>query len=162
MILIVEGANNTGKTTLCEFLRKQSQFITIKDSSVNNRRLEFDKFAYVQGGIHTATSLMPLLNPAGRYVFDRFHLTEWVYGKERGYNADYVWDVDKLLANQEVWLLMMVSEMEPLVARCTPAESVMIGERYSRMMDAYDKSHMIKGRYDMKDAIDPVMKFLEL
>ena len=106
MIVIVEGIDKTGKTTLIERLEEKG-FISVKDSSPRARTPEEEAeklFTYV--------SVISHIGVRHDVAVDRCHGTESVYGfLDRGYLSNSVLEVDLELArNPEVVLVIMIRE----------------------------------------------------
>lgn len=100
MIVVVEGIDRVGKTTLVNKLVKLG-FIDLKDEFVIDEII--DKFSdYSIGKCESYVTAAKKLNDEGlNIVIDRLHLTEYVYGsnKRSNVNVKGVWGVDIMLAN---------------------------------------------------------------
>lgn len=105
MIVVVEGIDRVGKTTLVNKLVKAG-FIELKDEFVIHEFIhEFDDYSI--GKCESFVQAAKKLHNAGyNVVIDRLHLTEFVYGmvKSRGVNQHAVWAVDMLLTNLDALL----------------------------------------------------------
>lgn len=83
MIIIVEGIDRVGKSTLCKMLSDKLSIKIFKHEGIMKNSLkdnlnETDKLLEV-------LELSEMLK--GNLIFDRFHLTDYVYGVvQRGYN----------------------------------------------------------------------------
>lgn len=82
MIVIVEGIDRVGKTTLCEKLQERG-FIALKDSlEIFEHMTHESKARYSLGKIDTTFRFLEQMEQQGLdVVIDRLHLTEVVYGK---------------------------------------------------------------------------------
>ena len=81
MIVVVEGIDRVGKTTLVHMLR-QAGFVDLKDEFVL-KQIFFSNFPdYSLGKCDSFVAIAKKLNEEGKnVVIDRLHLTELVYGK---------------------------------------------------------------------------------
>ena len=108
MIVIVEGIDRVGKTTLCRKLEAQG-FLYLKDAfnfrikdSFDSGSDEFDNYDFANyslGKLDTSIQLLKQLSKERNIVFDRLHLTEIVYGTlERKIELGRLWYIDRLVA----------------------------------------------------------------
>jgi thymidylate kinase len=106
MIVIVEGIDRTGKTTLCKELEKKG-FLYIKDNSKRAKTQEEE-----DAKLATYTSVICGLGVKRNVVVDRMHATEYVYGQvERGYISRGALDADEKLGDKKnVKLILMLPE----------------------------------------------------
>lgn len=74
MFVIVEGIDRVGKTTLCNKLEKELGF---KKYKIRNQ-FKFDNISHNVDVNEAILGMMKLCNE--NIVFDRFHMTEFVYG----------------------------------------------------------------------------------
>lgn len=108
-LIIVEGIDRVGKTTLVNKLSSELNAITIKDEW-----LCFDRASeYVASEkLETMMSILKSLDESNydmTIVLDRFHITEYVYGLiERGYANKRSLEIDKMLANFKNVILVYV------------------------------------------------------
>lgn len=100
MIVVVEGIDRVGKTTLVNKLVKLG-FVEMKDKfEIDGFIHEFDDYSI--GKCESFVQAAKELDKQGyNVVIDRLHLTEYVYGmvRNRGVNQHAVWAVDMLLTN---------------------------------------------------------------
>lgn len=119
MVLILEGPNKCGKTTLAKFLVKEYNFAYFKDYTVDDkldtsfdpRRIEYEICAQAR-----------LLNSLAEYklniVVDRFHISEFVYGLcRRGYTSRAIGIAENVLRSDNVKLLLLTDEDEKINER---------------------------------------------
>lgn len=101
MIIIVEGIDRVGKTTLCEIIEERYKDI------LDIRRFK-DNTRYAHGHYNMMVNTeknntVVSLIEAGiikNIILDRFHITEFVYGAiERAYKNVDMYDIDKRLAD---------------------------------------------------------------
>ena len=90
LIVVVEGLERTGKTTLCKEFEKRG-FVYFKDFNRINKHL----CAGMESRLDTTLTFLQNLSENGvNVVVDRLHLSEYVYGKifRKGYsaNVDYI------------------------------------------------------------------------
>lgn len=110
MLVIVEGVDRVGKTTLCNKLKNALGFDIFKEE---NKSFEKDSLIFANFG--SMISIINCYKSFGRnVVLDRFHLSEYVYGYiNRGYNrflANFVLrDIDKRLSELDDVVLIYVS-----------------------------------------------------
>lgn len=78
MIVIVEGVDRVGKTTLCNMLHDKLGFKIVKDDVFTGKWLEQSgKAVYAFGAMH---GILKAASELGEnIVLDRFHATEYVY-----------------------------------------------------------------------------------
>lgn len=100
MIIIVEGIDRVGKTTLCEMIEDKYC------ENINFKRFR-DDTRYVHNHMNKAVNTEKIntlqnLIEAGlvdNIILDRYHITEFVYGGiERTYKNDAMFDIDRRLA----------------------------------------------------------------
>lgn len=106
MIVVVEGIDRVGKTTLVDML-VNAGFKTLKDEFAIHDFI--DKFEdYSVGKCESFIKVAQQLHDRGdNIVIDRLHLTEYVYGnttRNGMVNEKAVWAVDMLLANMHAVL----------------------------------------------------------
>ena len=81
MIVVVEGIDRVGKTTLVNKLVKAG-FISLKDEFVLSKTLIDDFSSYSIGKCDSFVAIAKKLDAEGKnIVIDRLHLTELVYGE---------------------------------------------------------------------------------
>jgi thymidylate kinase len=134
MIVIVEGIDRVGKTTLCRALEEKG-FIYIKDFSprANTKEEEDAKLL-------TYASTILCVGRKHNVVVDRMHMTEFVYGLlERGYISEAALKVDQHVGRQNnVKLVYMI-----------PTDLNKSSEEHGRGLDAHDK--IFRALWDYSD-----------
>lgn len=122
MILIIEGMDRCGKTTLVESLRKNyflSPKILVHHSSSPPR--VSDKNAWEREHYrHLITSMNFLSHEGYDIIFDRFHLGAIVYGaKYRGADPAEIYNIDRhYMGNfRDVAMVLLTDYPESIVAR---------------------------------------------
>lgn len=112
MIVIVEGIDRVGKTTLCNMLHSKFGFINFKDDwNIVSLIHPLANFICI-GKLDTAISLLRMLDKQGfNVVIDRFHLTELVYGaiERRQFSTDEILQIDNELALMNTMLVYVKS-----------------------------------------------------
>lgn len=108
MIVIVEGIDRVGKTTLCDMLSKEIDFPTFKHDS---------KFDYSKMDNENETDKMLQMLTICKIgnvsvVFDRFHLSDFVYGVlDRGYDKEKAYfnflDIEKNMQKENTLLVLV-------------------------------------------------------
>lgn len=100
MVIIVEGIDRVGKTTLCEMIEEKYR------ESIDFRRFR-DDTRYVHNHLNREVNTEKIntfqnLLEAGfidNIILDRYHITEFVYGAiERSYKNVDMYDIDKRLS----------------------------------------------------------------
>lgn len=105
MIVIVDGIDRVGKTTLCNKLSKELGFSISKDDtryfgSHNNIDINTEKD-------NTFVNLIEQ-GCLDNVIFDRFHMTEYVYSKvERNVENINMLDIDERLSKQDVIMVLV-------------------------------------------------------
>lgn len=83
MIIILEGANRCGKTTLAKNLLQMLDLEYFKDLTIDTEKMSNAEiklgFEFALNG--QANLLKALDGPNRNIIVDRFHMTEYVYGK---------------------------------------------------------------------------------
>lgn len=97
MIILVDGIDRTGKTTLVEKLSMEFNYPVFKDDT--RYSLNHDNMALNSEKLNTLINAIErgLVKDA---IFDRFHWTELIYGKvDRGYVNRDIYDMERRLEN---------------------------------------------------------------
>lgn len=100
MIILVDGIDRTGKTTLVERLSMEFNYPVFKDDT--RYSLSHDNMALNSEKLNTLINVIEkgLVKDA---IFDRFHWTELIYGKvDRGYVNRDVYDMERRLENYSI------------------------------------------------------------
>lgn len=115
-ILVIEGSNKVGKTTFISVLKKQLQ-IKGYDCYMMNERIARNAEVEVTAKRMYFKALDDICTAAklakeGKFViFDRFHLSELVYGKfYRGYTNSDMARIHMMLGALEAEILLMLSD----------------------------------------------------
>lgn len=110
MVIILEGPNKCGKSLLAKYLVKNNGFAYFKDYTVNEKETKPGKLTRIvtEEQICAQARLINTLNEYGfNLVLDRFHISEYVYGKIfRGYNSKAIERAEEILTS-EVKLIVL-------------------------------------------------------
>lgn len=90
MIIVVEGIDRVGKTTLCKMIEKEFDCLLFKDSMMKGLEAVPNRFKpdLAVSSMNTILNMYEALQISADFdiVLDRFHATEYVYGTiERNY-----------------------------------------------------------------------------
>jgi nicotinamide riboside kinase len=121
MILVVEGANKVGKSTIINNLKLiygEENVINVYERQEHNEILQRGRkmFKYVNFAVGLSNirylEILEKMDPTKLYILDRFHLTELVYGEfYRRYNAfDTFVELDTLLSKANAKLFLVQSK----------------------------------------------------
>lgn len=125
MITIIEGLDNVGKGTqirnILGILAPTKPTHIIHYSAIPGMNGE-DAYEYSVGLYHNMFRLLSRNYEKSHFILDRSHLGESVYApKYRGYNGDYVFDIESQYTIEEFWkeikLITFVDKAENLIAR---------------------------------------------
>lgn len=108
MIVILEGLERTGKTTVAEILENNFGFISFKD---HNHLMEMDP-SFIANRLDATLSMITALDKANvDVVLDRFHLSELIYATYyRGYNRtnfQHIKYIDEVLSHLNTKLILL-------------------------------------------------------
>ena len=162
-MIIIDGLDKTGKSTLQEGLVKQYEWafpFRLTRANIDDNRFDdfesdyWKKFALMQG---VEMSTVVRLHETGRLhgmVVDRFHGTEWSYleeGEEK--NLDYIWELDGKLSVSKypVVLIFLDASIGWIMDHLDENEkSQMHQQRLEiyrrRFLDFFERSNMVKIR----------------
>lgn len=122
MIVILEGLERTGKSTLAKQFEERG-FVNFKDHNHSrNMRPEFIK--------ERLDATLSFLIQADKnnidVVMDRYHLSEYFYGRYvRGYNQDnfeYIWYIDEVLSHLNTHLILLERDTSKEYIESYPSE----------------------------------------
>ena len=145
MILIIEGANRTGKSTMIDYLKKLADNSSIEFIYYNNRINKNEHAGITPEGMYAyAKSIISDLLKEDTneklIVFDRFHISELVYGEAfRGYTNEYMLKVDGFLDLMDAKILYMKSDFEHIEDRHKALEYEALQNRFN---EAFAKHFM--------------------
>ena len=146
MILIVEGANRTGKSTMIEALEKLAENSGIEFSLYNSRINNNEHAGITPEGMYAyaksvISDLLKEDTNEKLIVFDRFHISEFVYGEAfRGYTNMHMQKIDDMLRVMDAKVLYMKSNFKHVEDRHKALE-------YEALQDHFDKAFSAVFRY---------------
>ena len=145
MILIVEGANRTGKSTMIGMLQKLAENSGVEFQLYNGRINNNEHVGTTPEGMYAyAKSVIgDLLKEDSNeklIVFDRFHISEFVYGEAfRGYTNEYMPKIDGFLDLMDAKVLYMKSNFKHVADRHKALEYEALQNRFN---EAFAKHFM--------------------
>lgn len=168
MVIVVEGIDRVGKTTLCSRLSYLSGYkILKKDRECADMDLPVDAKTYATYG--NAMGIVQMVNGglAKDFIFDRFHWTEYVYGAiDRGSNLSLslmnLVEIEMLKAKDN-WLMVYVKPAD------LAKSSIEHGKNLSRHYNMYNKlfentnlrTVVVNGYEDIDNAIKSITKIVK-
>ena len=145
MIVILEGLERTGKSTIAEILENNFGFIKFKD----HNHLRFMDLKSIANRLDSTLSMLVSLNKAGKnIVLDRFHISELIYGtNDRGYrdcDFDHIYYIDEVLShlNTKLYLLERNVNNEYVEAFPRKVNETGLLEYQKKFRYAFDKSYI--------------------
>ena len=157
MILIVEGANRTGKSTMIDYLKKLADNSSIEFIYYNGRINKNEHAGTTPEGMYTyaksvISDLLKEDTNEKLIVFDRFHISEFVYGEAfRGYTNEYMLKVDGFLDLMDAKILYMKSDFEHIEDRHKALEYEALQNRFNEAFAKHFMCENVKiGSFDGK------------
>ena len=150
MILIVEGANRAGKSTMIDYLKKLADNSGVEFVLYNERINKNEHAGTTPEGMYAyaKTVISDLLKEDTNeklIVFDRFHISEFVYGEAfRGYTNRYMQKIDDLLRVMESKVLYMKSNFEHVEDRHKALEYEALQSRFNEAFAKYFMCENVK------------------
>lgn len=149
MVIIVEGIDRVGKTTLSEMIEDRYagiiDFIRFRDDTRYvhnhlNRQVNTEKINTLQNLLEAGL--------IDNIILDRYHITEFIYGAiERSYKNDDMYDIDKRLAELDI------NETDVVLIYVVPTDIKMSSsehgynlERHLKWYDDFYKNTLIKNK----------------
>lgn len=156
MIVIVEGIDRVGKTTLCNKFVEHG-FKLFKDSYFGDMKITKD---VALEKLNTSLRFLEIFKNEN-IVIDRFHMTEFVYGAlERNYTSSEVEIIDKKLSELDAILILVVPSDKSDLKRASEAHGKDL-EIYQTTFEAFFKVSTIRKKYICKfDNFDVAIKRL--
>ena len=112
MIVILEGLERTGKTTLAKIFEEKG-FINFKD---HNHLRNFSVESIAERLDSTLSTLVALDKKGINIVLDRFHISEYIYSTlNRGNNFslfNHIWYIDEVLSHLNTKLIYLTREVD--------------------------------------------------
>ena len=111
MIVILEGLERTGKTTLAKVFEKHG-FVNFKD---HNHLRDFSVENIAERLDSTLSTLVALDKKGINIVLDRFHISEYVYSTLKRKNCsslfDHIWYIDEVLSHLNTKLIYLTRKV---------------------------------------------------
>ena len=158
LIVVVEGLERTGKTTLCKEFEKRG-FVYFKDFNRINKHL----CAGMESRLDTTLTFLQNLSENGvNVVVDRLHLSEYAYGKifRKGYsmNVDYI---DNAISKLNSVLILCKFDNDEeyknrMLLKYTPEQVRKLSEEFEYY---FDKSE-IKNKFEYEFSKYDVSKYV--
>lgn len=143
MILIIEGANRTGKSTMINYLIKLADNSGI-ESVLYDERINKNEhagttpegmYAYAKNVI---SDLLKQDTNEKLILFDRFHISEFVYGEAfRGYTNDLMFKIGDFLHLMDAKILYMKSNFEHVTDKHKALEYEALQNRFNEAFTKY-------------------------
>lgn len=107
MIIIVEGIDRVGKTTLCNKLKEKFGYDILKFDKIEAEDVRCANYGSIKMFIEMSKYLEQ------NYIIDRFHWTEIVYGAcERGYFNNEVLELEKEMVTSDNFILIYMRPLD--------------------------------------------------
>lgn len=126
MIVLVEGLDRVGKSTVVDFLRSRIKTPNISVRHEGKPPKGVDAFAWSVSHYQYFFDNLYELPEDDVVIYDRSHIGEYCYGNlYRGYNPDFIWGMEadflaKLNYNQinhDVYLIVLVDSAKNILSR---------------------------------------------
>lgn len=173
MILIVEGANRTGKSTLIAALEKLAEKKNIMFSVYNERINKNEHSGTTPDGMYayaksTISNLMNTDSDDKLIVFDRFHVSEYVYGEAfRGYINESMLKINEFLHLIDAKIVYMRSDFKHVEDKHKALEYEALQNRFDKAFVEYFKCKNVKAatfdgasECEREEVAEEVMKWL--
>ena len=145
MIVILEGLERTGKSTIAEILENNFGFIRFKD----HNHLRFMDLKSIANRLDSTLSMLVSLDKAGKnIVLDRFHISELIYGTNdrgyRDYDFDHIYYIDEVLSHLNTKLYLLERDVNNEYVEAFPRKVNESGllEYQKKFRYAFDKSYI--------------------
>lgn len=145
MIVILEGLERTGKSTVAEILENNFGFIRFKD----HNHLRFMDLKSIANRLDSTLSMLVSLDKAGKnIVLDRFHISELIYGSnDRGYpdyDFNHIYYIDEVLSHLNTKLYLLERNVNNEYVEAFPRKVNESGllEYQKKFRYAFDKSYI--------------------
>lgn len=143
-LIIVEGLDHTGKTTLIKSLRRRIKNHKVLGLSSANPPNGVDQLWSIQHYRSILQISEKLLHNDWTVITDRFHIGETVYGPlYRNSDTDYIWELEKSYYdnNPDVWLITLVDYGNKIVSRDDGLSNESSGSEYEKTRLGFIESH---------------------
>lgn len=173
MILIVEGANRAGKSTLISALESLAEKENIPFVLHNERINKNEHAGTTPEGMYeyAKEAIRDLMKEDAKdklIVFDRFHISEYVYGEAfRGYTNDLMLKVGKFLELLDAKIIYMRSSFDHIADKHKALEYEALQNRFDKAFVKCFKCKNAKvvtfdnaSECDRKEIVEEVMKWV--
>ena len=150
MILIVEGANRAGKSTMIDYLKKLADNSGVEFVLYNERINKNEHVGATPEGMYAYAKnvigdLLKQDTNEKLIVFDRFHISEFVYGEAfRGYTNDLMFKVGDFLQLMDAKILYMKSDFKHVTDRHKALEYEALQSRFNEAFAKYFMCENVK------------------
>lgn len=150
MILIVEGANRAGKSTMIDYLKKLADNLGVEFVLYNERINKNEHAGTTPEGMYAYAKnvISDMLKEDSKdklIVFDRFHISELVYGEAfRGYTNEYMLKVGNFLDLLDAKILYMKSDFEHIEDKHKALEYEALQNRFNEAFAKHFMSENVK------------------
>ena len=145
MIVILEGLERTGKSTIAEILENNFGFIRFKD----HNHLRLMDISSIANRLDSTLSMLVSLDKAGKnIVLDRFHISELIYGTNdrgyRDYDFEHIYYIDEVLSHLNTKLYLLERNVNNEYVEAFPRKVNESGllEYQKKFRYAFDKSYI--------------------
>lgn len=156
MIIIVEGIDGVGKTTLCRKIEKEYGFKYFNDPYLPGPL----EMRIINEKLCTTMELLRLFGKDQDIIIDRFHVSEYVYGLlNRRYLNNYVTRVDRDLAElskqgYNVKLVLMITESPLHLSLCELEHKTNLDQHQDMFIDYMHSGTRLEERHIITRAIN--------
>lgn len=150
MILIVEGANRAGKSTMIGHLKKLAESSDVPFVLYNGRINKNEQAGTTPVGMYAyamnvISDLLKQDADDNLIVFDRFHISELVYGEAfRGYTNDLMLKVGSFLDLLDAKILYMKSDFKHVEDKHKALEYEALQNRFNEAFTKHFMSESVK------------------
>lgn len=163
-IIIVEGIDRVGKTTLIDKIIKELKYAKFIPANADLSYRGYPSLAKIietEKSFATLATLAALEDTDYKIIFDRFHISEYVYGKvDRGYINLDCFHLDEVLAQLNA-LLIFVHPTD--IDRSSREHGGSLNEHYEAFLEFIDgtKLQKLECNYDTIDETVETLRMLK-
>lgn len=164
MIIIVEGIDRVGKTTLCNLISSEMKIPILKDRTVSGmEKTQSITREIATEKIFTTLNVLRALGPKTDIIIDRFHVSEWVYGQvNRGYINDFMpLHIDSELAKLNAVLILVEPDDIELSIKKHGSDLHKHDELFKKYMIYFSIMRRLRCTYSNLDVVLPDLKLLK-
>lgn len=155
MIIIVEGVDRVGKSTLCNMLSKHGYKLLDAKICINETQVSPEVYNMLQNERTIAQAqVLALLDKSEKIVIDRFHLSQIVYGLfERNQdNTVSMKSVEDMLKHNSILVYV-----EPINIECSSLEHGKDLSQHAAYFDALYESSVLTKRKTNYTSLDLIL-----